>query len=109
MSVIKTTLAKEINNGANYVYPKTSADMVEYMDNITVKNKIDELLELIDKLENNTIVSAPTYNLIPFYKRDTQLSMYDFYINEINIKQTSYTIESTEPAVNAENTTEIDQ
>ena len=43
MSVIKTTLQKKINGIINDLYPKTSADQVEYDSNTTVEQKIKQL------------------------------------------------------------------
>ena len=43
MSIIKGTMTKKINNTVNQLYPKTSADMVEYSNNNTVYDKISNL------------------------------------------------------------------
>ena len=43
MSVMKTTLQKKINGIINDLYPKTSADQVEYDSNTTVEQKIKQL------------------------------------------------------------------
>ena len=48
MSVTKMTLAKEDNNGVEYFYPKTTADIVEYTEEQSVKDKLDS----IDWVEN---------------------------------------------------------
>ncbi len=41
--VNKAVLAKEINNTIEYIYPKTSADLVEYTAEQTVEEKLQEL------------------------------------------------------------------
>ena len=44
MAILKTTLGKDDNNGnVTYIYPKTSADIVEYDDDISVKDRLDAL------------------------------------------------------------------
>lgn len=43
MAINKGTIAKEINGVVEYVYPKTSADVVEYSPTQSVKNKLDSL------------------------------------------------------------------
>ena len=48
MSVTKVTLAKEDNNGVEYIYPKTTSDIVEHQvkntdEYTTVKKKLDDL------------------------------------------------------------------
>ena len=43
MSVTKMTLAKEDNNGVEYFYPKTTADIVEYTEEQSVKDKLDSI------------------------------------------------------------------
>lgn len=43
MAINKGTIAKEINGVVEYVYPKTSADVVEYSSTQSVKNKLDSL------------------------------------------------------------------
>lgn len=44
MAIIKTTLAKDDDNGNTvYIYPKSTADIIEYDENTSVKDKLDEL------------------------------------------------------------------
>ena len=43
MSVRKVTLAREDNDGVEYVYPKTTSDIVEYTEEQSVKDKLDSL------------------------------------------------------------------
>ena len=43
MAINKGTIAKEINGVVEYIYPKTSADVVEYSSTQSVKNKLDSL------------------------------------------------------------------
>ena len=48
MAVRKITLYKEFTNSrVDYIYPKTSADIVEYNNTMSVKDKIDELEYLL--------------------------------------------------------------
>ena len=43
MSVRKVTLAREDNDGVEYVYPKTTSDIVEYTEEQSVKDKLDSI------------------------------------------------------------------
>ena len=47
MAVNKGTLGKQTVNGIEYIYPKTSADIVEYTDTQSVKEKLDSMVDLI--------------------------------------------------------------
>ena len=51
MSITKVTLAKESNTGIEYLYPKTTSDIVEY-NNITVKEKLDSLDAGVTNINN---------------------------------------------------------
>ena len=57
MSVARGTLAQNIDGRVQYIYPKTEADLVEYENGISIKNKIEELddiycnTEIITKLK----------------------------------------------------------
>ena len=51
MSITKVTLAKESNTGIEYLYPKTTSDIVEYND-ITVKAKLDSLDTGVTNINN---------------------------------------------------------
>jgi hypothetical protein len=44
-SVNKATLAKEVDGVVEYIYPKTTADMVEYSDTQTVEDKLKSIDE----------------------------------------------------------------
>ena len=54
MSITKVTLAKESNTGIEYLYPKTTSDIVEY-NNITVKEKLDSLDDGYNNIVNNIV------------------------------------------------------
>jgi len=61
MAINKATLAKEIDGKIEYVYPKTTSDMVEYTPSQTVKEKLDNLtLEdiRINERIDNIVVSG---------------------------------------------------
>ena len=51
MSITKVTLAKESNTGIEYLYPKTTSDIVEY-NGITVKAKLDSLDAGVTNINN---------------------------------------------------------
>ena len=54
MAINKGTIAKEINGVVEYIYPKTSADVVEYSSTQSVKNKLDSLGTSIQTNITNT-------------------------------------------------------
>ena len=54
MVINKGTIAKEINGIVEYIYPKTSADVVEYSSTQSVKNKLDSLGTSIQTNITNT-------------------------------------------------------
>lgn len=54
MAINKGTIAKEINGIVEYIYPKTSADVVEYSPTQSVKNKLDSLGTSIQTNITNT-------------------------------------------------------
>lgn len=55
-NIRKTTLAKIEDGVINYIYPKTSSDIVSYTSTMTVKEKLDLLSDGL----NNTIISNTT-------------------------------------------------
>ena len=61
MAIVKTTLAKDDENGnVIFVYPKSTADIIEYDDNTSVKEKLDEIESsfiTIDKLPEAIVKS----------------------------------------------------
>ena len=61
MAINKGTLAKEVNGTIEYIYPKTSADIVEYSTGVSAQNKISELSQQTANLNtrvNNMIINA---------------------------------------------------
>ena len=67
MSVRKVTLAREDNNGVEYVYPKTTSDIVEHQikntdEYTSVKNKLDEFENKVELTETvfNEVKNART-------------------------------------------------
>lgn len=126
MAVRKITLYKEFTNSrVDYIYPKTSADIVEYNNTISVKDKIDELEYLLSgaivpeteyvesfstkykfKYINYELNSSSPLNI---YNIDTStnISRYQTFIenNLYNIDNTntisnlSYTIENVEQTI----------
>lgn len=61
MGINKGTLAREVNGTIEYIYPKTSADMVEYTTGVSAQNKISELISTTDNIDervNNLILNA---------------------------------------------------
>ena len=64
MAINKGTIIKEIDGSIKYIYPKTSADMVEYTAGISVQNKISELISAINNINtrvDNLILNAANW------------------------------------------------
>ena len=58
MAINKATLAKVINNTVEYIYPKTTADLVGYGNNFdanitNAKEALDSIIDLSIELSNN--------------------------------------------------------
>ena len=45
MAINKATLVKEVDGNIEYIYPKTTADIVEYSTEVSVKDKLDDLAD----------------------------------------------------------------
>lgn len=58
MAINKATLAKEINGVIEYIYPKTTADMVEYDLSYSVAEKIDIMANDITGVNNRVTTLA---------------------------------------------------
>lgn len=54
MAINKGTIAKEVNGVVEYIYPKTSADIVEYSSTQSVKDKLNSLGASIETNITNT-------------------------------------------------------
>lgn len=50
MSIVFGTLAQEVDGKIQYVYPKTDAKIVEYDKSESVKDKLDALIDDINKI-----------------------------------------------------------
>ena len=58
MAINKGVLAKDVDGAIEYIYPKTSADIVKYDNNNSVKATLDTLKETkVDKVENKYLSS----------------------------------------------------
>ena len=66
MSYIYATLAKEVDDKVEYVYPKTTAEITEYDTSDSVKTKIDKIDASIDEVNKRitNIVNAIDYGTI---------------------------------------------
>ena len=85
MAINKATLAKKINNVIEYVYPKTSADIVIYDSNYSVGSIIDKLISTkIDKEDGKGLSSNDFTNE---YKN--RLDSYDSFVIDDALNSTS--------------------
>lgn len=69
MAINKGTIAKEINGVVEYIYPKTSADVVEYSSTQSVKNKLDSLgtsiqINITNTTNLSTVIGDSTSGLV---------------------------------------------
>ena len=58
MAINKATIVKEVDGVIEYIYPKTTADIVEYTADVSVKDKLDELESTISEANNQEVVDA---------------------------------------------------
>lgn len=49
MAIQKSTLVNIGEDGIEYIFPRTSSDIVDYDDEISVKDKIDNILSDIEE------------------------------------------------------------
>ena len=87
MAVRKITLMKQYSiNKVEYIYPKTSADMVEYDDGINIQQKIRQLERMLngniepedpissgDKINNS--ISIHNYSTSPMIKINNNIRL----------------------------------
>ena len=65
MAIDKTTLTKKTGNTTDYIYPKTSADIVEYTPDQSIKSKLDEIED------DNKTISDDVDDIIEIIGDDT--------------------------------------
>lgn len=84
MSFIYATLAKEVDGQVEYVYPKTTAEIIEFDSSDSVKTKINKIDKNIDDVNKriNNIVNAIDYGTLGTYN-DAEL---------INIRVPNYNV-----------------
>ena len=59
MAINKATIVKEVDGTIEYIYPKTTADIVEYTTDVSVKDKLDELSNSIEEsVDNQEVIDA---------------------------------------------------
>lgn len=83
MAVKKSTLIDVTNDGTIYVYPRTSADIVQYEDEISVKDKIEDILEKISELNAKKIITISADDVVSSNTNIYELE--DININKINL------------------------
>ena len=89
MAVIKTTLSRQTTDGVKYVYPKTSADMVEYDSDKSVIQKLQEMdgdIEYLRKYIRRPGFSDGVGNV-------TGLSKFEILFNTAKVEVKSMTYE----------------
>lgn len=67
MAIQKSTLVNIGEDGIEYIFPRTSSDIVDYDDEISVKDKIDNILSDIEELKREKISSTSLYDTKKIY------------------------------------------
>jgi hypothetical protein len=84
MAITKATLAQETNGKVEYVYPKTTADIVELNSEESVRDKFDNIDNMIKEanIRIDNIATGIEYGSIGT-KNDTEL--FDIRIQNFNV------------------------
>lgn len=99
MAVKKSTLIDVTNDGTIYVYPRTSADIVQYEDEISVKDKIEDILEKISELNAKKIITISADDVV-----NSNMGVYE--LNNVNIDKINLNINIVENITGTEITLE---
>lgn len=64
MAIEKGTLIAVSDNSTVYVFPRTSADIVQYEEEISVKDKIEDILQRISELDAKKIITVSADDVV---------------------------------------------
>lgn len=94
MAVRKSTLARSNENTdeVQYIYPRTSADNVQYDGEISVKEKIDSMLIELSDLRTARSTVESLYTIINLDCKECSLTMDGFNKINLDCKASNYNI-----------------
>lgn len=99
MAIEKGTLIAVSDNSTVYVFPRTSADIVQYEEEISVKDKIEDILQRISELDAKKIITVSADDVV-----NSNMSIYE--LNNVNIDKINLNINIVENITGTEITLE---
>lgn len=89
MAIEKGTLIAVSDNSTVYVFPRTSADIVQYEEEISVKDKIEDILQRISELDAKKIITVSADDVV-----NSNMGIYE--LNNVNIDKINLNINIVE-------------
>ena len=99
MAIEKGTLIAVSDNSTVYVFPRTSADIVQYEEEISVKDKIEDILQRISELDAKKIITVSADDVV-----NSNMGIYE--LNNVNIDKINLNINIVENITGTEITLE---
>lgn len=99
MAIEKGTLIAVSDNSTVYVFPRTSADIVQYKEEISVKDKIEDILQRISELDAKKIITVSADDVV-----NSNMGIYE--LNNVNIDKINLNINIVENITGTEITLE---
>lgn len=99
MAIEKGTLITVSDNSTVYVFPRTSADIVQYEEEISVKDKIEDILQRISELDAKKIITVSADDVV-----NSNMGIYE--LNNVNIDKINLNINTVENITGTEITLE---
>lgn len=99
MAIEKATLIAVSDNSTIYVFPRTSADIVQYEEEISVKDKIEDILQRISELDAKKIITVSADDVV-----NSNMGIYE--LNNVNIDKINLNINTVENITGTEITLE---
>lgn len=95
-SINRATLAKEIDGVIEYIYPKTSADLVEYTDSDNTVMTVEDKLHAI-----NTTTGSLDSNFSNYYTKTQSDTMLDAKLDDSQLVTSQPSAESTDAQISS--------
>lgn len=95
-SINRATLAKEIDGVIEYIYPKTSADLVEYTDSDNTVMTVEDKLHSI-----NTTTGSLDSNFSNYYTKTQSDTMLDAKLDDSQLVTSQPSAESTDAQISS--------
>lgn len=99
MAIEKGTLIAVSDNSTVYVFPRTSADIVQYEEEISVKDKIEDILQRISELDAKKIITVSADDVV-----NSNMGIYE--LNNVDIDKINLNINIVENITGTEITLE---